>query len=73
VVGVEVVGEIVLLGFAIEAAGSMSTPKKLSLSAQLAGGWRCASCDEHCSSRFPRRVNSKKKTNEGVVLGFKYG
>ena len=69
-VGVEVVGEIVLLGFAIEAAGS--TPKKLSLSAQLAGGWRCASCDEHCSSRFPRRVNSMK-TNEGVDLGFKYG
>jgi hypothetical protein len=73
VVGVEIVGEFVLLGFAIEAAGSTSTRKRLSLSAQLARGWPCASCDEHCSNRFPRQENSKKKTNEGVNLGFIFG
>jgi hypothetical protein len=65
--------EIVLLGFAIEAAGSTSTRKRLSLSAQLARGWPCASCDEHCSSRFARKENSKKKTDEDVNLGFKFG
>jgi hypothetical protein len=63
----------VLLGFAIEAAGSTSTRKRLSLSAQLARGWPCASCDEHCSSRFARKENSKKKTDEDVNLGFKFG